>query len=80
MRLVSISNRTNRYLLINDASVNDTFNHFMAQKGWDEERAYGRSMLYSKSGREMLVKKTDLLNGYCIFEWMDENYVICKAV
>ncbi len=52
----------------------------MEQKGWEENRQFGRSHLYIQHGKEMLVKKTDLLNGYCVFEWMDENYVKNKAV
>jgi len=80
LSLVSISNKTSRYLMKENDDSQTIFNQFMEQKGWEENRQFGRSHLYIQHGKEMLVKKTDLLNGYCVFEWMDENYVKNKAV
>lgn len=80
LKLVAISNKTNRYLLRNDDQALDTFHAFMESKGWKDAQGFGRSLLYSRGGEEMLVKKTDLINGYSIFEWMDESYVQNKAL
>lgn len=80
LNLVSISYKTNRYLLRNTEDAMAAFNTFMEHKGWNKQQKYGRSLLYTKGHEEMLVKKTDLLNGYCVFEWMDENYVQNRVI
>lgn len=79
-KIVSISDSTNRYLLKNNDEVKEVFNQFMELKGWVFDRQYGRSVLYTNGYREMLVKKIDLVNGFCIFEWMDEDYVKNRVI
>ena len=72
---VPISDRFNRFLLKDEEEADLQFNSYMNSLGWDYMRDYGRSALYSKGSKEMLVKKTELVNGMCVYEWMDDYYI-----
>lgn len=71
---VALSNRVTRILTRNDAPSEHRIRQLMTSKGWDFVCYYGRSALYRNQKQEVLLRKTALLGGYCIYELMDDSY------
>lgn len=71
---VSLSLRVTRILCRNNSQSEVSFREMMKRKGWDFICYYGRSALYRSHQQEVLVRKTALVGGFCIYELLDESY------
>lgn len=71
---VSLSLRVTRILARNSSQSESAFREVMKGKGWDFICYYGRSALYRRQQEEVMVRKTILVGGFCIYELMDESY------
>jgi len=71
---VSLSERVTRVLTPNTSQAETNFRETMKRRGWDFICYYGRSALYRSQQQEVLVRKTPLVGGFCIYELMDESY------
>lgn len=72
---VSLSPRVTRVLSRNDQRAEEAFRRQMGRQGWNFLCYYGRSALYRRGGEEVLVRKTPLVGGVCIYELLDEAYL-----
>ncbi len=73
--VVSISNKTDRYIVKKSENVSDVFVESMSSEGWQYVGDFGRCILLEKEHEEMLVKRTTVFKKYCIFEFLNKDYL-----
>lgn len=71
---ISLSQRVTRILTPNSPQAEAGIRETLKKRGWDFICYYGRSALYRSQQKEVLVRKTPLIGGFCLYEMMDESY------